>query len=142
MCMFGKGFQFAQDATLVLTLGFRPKDRVYISPENTVSSSNFHDEAFKLTLVSDGNKKMFPQNKASLFSTTLHNRLSLGQEWEVALLKMEYAQLWTNITSSLKMVYILSFPLDAALENEAGYDMSSFQNRTATLMQNQKSHQQ
>ena len=46
MDMFGKEFQFAQDATLVLTLGFRPKDRGYISPANTVSSSNFHDGAF------------------------------------------------------------------------------------------------
>ena len=44
--MFGKEFPFAKDATLVLTLGFRPKDRGYISPENTVSSSNFHDGTF------------------------------------------------------------------------------------------------
>ena len=76
---------------------------------------------------------MFPQNKASLISTTLHKRLSLGQKWEVALLEMEYDQLLTNFTSSVKIVYILSLPLDASLENYAGYDMLSFQNRTETL---------
>ena len=42
MDMFRKEFQFAQDASLVLRLGFRPKERGYISPENTVSSSNIH----------------------------------------------------------------------------------------------------
>ena len=78
---------------------------------------------------------MFLQNKALLFTTKVHKRLSLGQEWEVALLEMEYDHLWTNFTRSLKIVYILSRPFDAAFEIDAGYDIFSFQNRTATLMQ-------
>ena len=108
MDMFGKEFPFAQDATLVLTLGFRPKERGDIRPENAVSSSNFHDGSFFTDSSERREQQAVPQNKPSLLSSKLHKRLSLGQEWEVALLELEYDHLWTNFRRSFKIVYILS----------------------------------
>ena len=60
MDMLGKEFQFAQDAIPVLTLGFRPKERGYISPDITVSSSNFHDGTFYTDISERGEQEDVP----------------------------------------------------------------------------------
>ena len=60
MDMFGKEFPFAEDATLVLTLGFSSKDRVYIRPENAVSLSNCHEGALYTDISERQEQEDFP----------------------------------------------------------------------------------
>lgn len=61
-------------------------------------------DQFSFILTSDGSMDSYPDNKTSAFRVQLKNPIEIGDEdWEVALMSINYPYSWTNIGPSAKV---------------------------------------
>lgn len=62
------------------------------------------DDQFYFMLTSDGSMKSYPENKTSSFKIELNDPIDVGDEdWEVALMSVNYPYTWTNVGPAAKV---------------------------------------
>lgn len=64
---------------------------------------------FQVTLPSTSSKMYFPNNKSELYNTKLKTPLDLGEDYEVAIMNIQFPFNWTNIPET-EMVFCIRTP--------------------------------
>ena len=72
-------------------------------------------EAFNVTLFSQSGKSIFPNNRASHWSTKLHLPIHFEGEWEVALQRLDYTHMFSNVKLNRWILFLLSSPANVVL---------------------------
>ena len=93
------------------------------------------EENFQITLPSTSSAKLFPANRPQKFRTQLIKRLNLGgggfglDEWEVALVDIQFPQNWPNVLENTCIGFIVCF--DQATQGQAPtvFDIPPFMGR-------------
>ena len=73
------------------------------------------EESFQITLPSTASKQIFPQNQANSFRVQLPRPLTLTppENWEVALVHIQFPQNWPNVIEPTRMAFVVQFDTDA-----------------------------
>ena len=72
-------------------------------------------EAFNVTLFTQSGKSIFPNNRASHWSTKLHLPIHFEGEWEVALQRLDYTHMFSNVKLKSWILFLISSPDNVVL---------------------------
>lgn len=72
------------------------------------------EKEFYLTLLSNSSMKYFPNNTTTKFTTQLHKRIRLTENWSVGLAEIQYPCSFLAVTDTDNLLYYRTTPPDAS----------------------------